>query len=402
MDIISRQQLRVRCRVGPTALTAALLSLISLGSAMATVRRVPQSYPTIQAGIDASAPGDTVLLSPGTYRGPGNRDVEFPYHGDFVIIASDGPEATIMDCEQAGRGFLFTGAYQTRATRIEGLTIENGVAPGPNPQGGAISNVGSSPTIVNCRFLSNQAYDGGALYLNVFAGVLERCVISGNRCTLPYGFGGGIFMAGASFGGAEFIDCVITNNVAFSGAGCAVTGTGLGPTYFRGCTITGNTGVHVGGIDAIDMIMERPILWGNCGEQFAAHADIRCSDVDTSGVDLYSGGYQDCVFTDPLFCSPSPCGEEGDWTLRADSPCLPEHSPCGTLIGALGMGCSGPIDGACCLPNGSCVVLEQSACDLQQGTYQGDGTLCDPNPCEPTRIESTTWGRVKARFGASD
>jgi hypothetical protein len=59
--------------------TVSLLVLIltgTTGSTLAMVRDVPESYPTIQAAIDASVPGDTVLLSPGTYRGPGNRQIE--------------------------------------------------------------------------------------------------------------------------------------------------------------------------------------------------------------------------------------------------------------------------------------------------------------------------------------
>jgi hypothetical protein len=44
---------------------------------------------------------------------------------------------------------------------------------------------------------------------------------------------------------------------------------------------------------------------------------------------------------DPLFCDP----ENGDLTLRSDSPCLPGNHPGGAacgLIGALGEGCAPP------------------------------------------------------------
>lgn len=37
--------------------------------------------------------------------------------------------------------------------------------------------------------------------------------------------------------------------------------------------------------------------------------------------------------------------------------------------------------GACCLAGGACSVLSQTACVQQSGVYQGNGTLCSPNPC---------------------
>lgn len=39
--------------------------------------------------------------------------------------------------------------------------------------------------------------------------------------------------------------------------------------------------------------------------------------------------------------------------------------------------------GACCFDDGSCVVESESDCIGAGGTYQGDGIMCDPNPCTP-------------------
>jgi hypothetical protein len=36
--------------------------------------------------------------------------------------------------------------------------------------------------------------------------------------------------------------------------------------------------------------------------------------------------------------------------------------------------------GACCFGT-SCSILTAAACSLLGGVYQGDGTLCSPNPC---------------------
>jgi hypothetical protein len=37
--------------------------------------------------------------------------------------------------------------------------------------------------------------------------------------------------------------------------------------------------------------------------------------------------------------------------------------------------------GACCSADGTCQVIAAAACADQGGTYQGDNTTCDPNPC---------------------
>jgi hypothetical protein len=53
--------------------------------------------------------------------------------------------------------------------------------------------------------------------------------------------------------------------------------------------------------------------------------------------------YANALFADPLFCDPIPCADApttlGDYSVREDSPCLPENNLCGELIGALGEGC---------------------------------------------------------------
>jgi hypothetical protein len=49
-------------------------------------------------------------------------------------------------------------------------------------------------------------------------------------------------------------------------------------------------------------------------------------------------------------------------------------------------------EGACCLLDGTCLIGPEADC---QGQYQGDGTVCDPNPCEQTPVVPTTWGVIK-------
>jgi len=376
-----------------------LFILISLASSAAqgTTRFVPETYPTIQDAIDHSVPGDTVLLSPGTYSGPGNRDIELRGK-DLVVTSRAGAEETVIDCQHAGRGF-YLHETETRAARIEKITIQNGEA----YDGGAIYCSLSSPTISECRLLNNHASAGAGLYSLVFDGVLDRCLIYGNQAG---DYGGGLCL---TLGFCQISNCVITGNWSYEGGGIFYND-GYSPTLVN-CTITANLATDGGGIYSMDPVsMERCILWGNCAFLDAkdfwvgAGADIHCSDVDLTGVDVVFGVVQYdpyCVHADPVFCGPWPCGltVHGDWTLNGDSPCVPEHSPCGQLIGALPQACPWvPPNGACCFPDGTCLVTSGQECEVLQGLYMGDSTLCQPNPCQPVPIESTTWGRIKMGF----
>ena len=57
----------------------------------------PADFSTIQAAIDDSNDGDTVLVADGTYTGDGNRDIDF--HGKAIIVKSEnGPQNCIIDC----------------------------------------------------------------------------------------------------------------------------------------------------------------------------------------------------------------------------------------------------------------------------------------------------------------
>lgn len=328
---------------GPSALLqlearSATPSVASLGS----VRHVPEEYPTIQAAVDASRTGDTVLLGPGTYTGPGNRDIEF--HGvDLIVTSEGGPEETIIDCERAGRGF-YLHEGETRAARIEGLTIRNGYRYEYPAAGGAILCFQASPTIANCRLLWNESrMEGGALALLIFDGVVEECIVAGNYAAGATG-GGGVC---ARFSGSgEIIHCLIYGNWGSPGGGICFDGDTS--VRMRGCTIAGNLATHGGGVSA-DLVLrlERCIVWDNCaflsGDEIeCAYGAFTCCDIDTTGIEATGTlEYIDGLCQDPLFCDPYLCGwmDQGDWSLDAASSCLPQNSPCGELIGALGQGC---------------------------------------------------------------
>jgi len=80
--------------------------LSSITPAGAATIKVPADQPTIQAGIDAAVNGDTVLVADGTYKGEGNKGIDFK--GKAITVQSqNGPGSCIIDCEGEGRGFYF-------------------------------------------------------------------------------------------------------------------------------------------------------------------------------------------------------------------------------------------------------------------------------------------------------
>ncbi|MGQ0720531.1 MAG: right-handed parallel beta-helix repeat-containing protein [Candidatus Eiseniibacteriota bacterium] len=94
---------------------------------------VPAEYPTIQAAVDASVAGDSVLVAPGTYT-----DSEIRIFGSFPrlacvylkdgvrILSEQGPDATTIDMLQVvyfQENVIFGDTLLTRQTSVEGFTI---------------------------------------------------------------------------------------------------------------------------------------------------------------------------------------------------------------------------------------------------------------------------------------
>ena len=134
-------------------ITGVGLSLILFCSvASAITIRVPSEQPTIQTGIDASVQGDTVLVAEGTYTGTGNKNLDYGGRA-ITVLSENGPEYTIIDCENSGRGFCFDSGEDSFA-RLEGFTICHGNV---GNVGGGIRCYDSSPIITNCTVSNNTA-----------------------------------------------------------------------------------------------------------------------------------------------------------------------------------------------------------------------------------------------------
>lgn len=196
-------------------------------------------YPTIQAAIDASVNGDTIILTPGRYTGDDNRDID--YLGKAITVRSTDPndpnivETTIIDCNtirREHRGFEFHLGEDANSV-LNGLTITKGYA----KYGGGINCKSASPLLINCSIIANVGKTGGGIYCADSNAIIINCNITDNSAP----GGGGIFSTG---GKPTIIKCKISRNLSLSPHGI---GRGAGIRCYRSsptitnCIFSGNT-----------------------------------------------------------------------------------------------------------------------------------------------------------------
>ena len=230
-------------------LTAVLLVVFFLfTTATATTWYIqPDTFgdaPTIQAGIDSSTSGDTVLLANGTYTGNGNRDID--YRGKAITVRSENgdPALCVIDCQGSRlcthRGFYFFRGEGSGSV-LEGVAVVNGYKGIWESGGGILCVSGSSPSITNCNISGNSSGWGSGIGCQS-AGTsptIADCEISGNN---SWNSGGGVSAAEHSH--PTLINCIITGNSAERGAGLNIYESDITLTD---CTISDNIAEDQGG-----------------------------------------------------------------------------------------------------------------------------------------------------------
>ncbi len=188
----------------------------------------------IQDAIDASVPGDIVVVRDGTYTGTGNWDISF--NGKAITVRGEnGPENCIIDLqEDPHAGFIFNHG-ETNQARLVGLTIQNGYL-------GAVYILDASPSISDCEIKNNGAQGINAEGISL--ATIDHCFISGNH---NLGEGGGIFTNGHNAdysAGVTISNCTIVNNSSYSNGG-GITAEGV--TTIQNCVISNNSSDGPGG-----------------------------------------------------------------------------------------------------------------------------------------------------------
>jgi len=191
-----------------------IMVVVAFLPASATIINIPGDYLAIQAGINASSDGDTVLVQPGTYV----ENVDFNGHnivlGSLFLTTADTNyiEQTVIDGGGVSRVITFENGENNTASLL-GFTIQNG----NSSLGGGIRCLSSSPTISNNIVLNNNSDFGGGINCQYSSPDIISNIISDNTSS---GNGGGISCAYGS-------DANISNNLISRNSARTVGGGGI-------------------------------------------------------------------------------------------------------------------------------------------------------------------------------
>ncbi len=174
-----------------------------------TIIHVPGDFPTIQAAIDASLTGDTILVASGTYT----ENIDY-LSKDITVTSELGPLPTIINGGHSGSvvnigplgrliGFTLTNGYGIGAGAYAngvGTVIENNIFLNNAQEGGywgaAIAGNSSSPIINRNIFINNscdeQFLSGVVAFVNESEPLITNNIFRDNPCrainmTIPVG-----------------------------------------------------------------------------------------------------------------------------------------------------------------------------------------------------------------------
>lgn len=359
---------------------------------------VPESYPSIQAAIDASSDGDTVLVSPGSYL----------EHVDFLgkaveLRSSDGPMVTTI-CGRGSGPVVFAEGV-SGACSVQGFSIEGGFA-GPSlglGLAGGISAVNcEAVTVTDC--VIRDCVGGGTVAGAGFAGPGGLLMFSSHylieNCTIESNLGGDTVDAPNSRGGSGGCDLIGgSGSIRYCHIGDNQGG--------RGAPVSGSTRGGTGGLE-VESSFDSVLVFG-CSIEGNRGGLVASSGPSTNGGvgGLRANGarirVERCSITANIGATDGPGGGvagAGGIELRVDgSPSSPPSDLVGCLIagnvggdianGAPGTGGTGGAGGLL-VDNGRALVTNCTIVDNFGGTRGAGGVAVAAT--EATLTNCLIWG----------
>lgn len=395
-------------------LAAALLWVILPGLSAAGEHSIRPDglgdFVTIQAGVDAAAPGDTLVLEDGVFTGPGNRDIRFDGK-DVVVRSRNGASAVTLDAQGASgdpHRLFRLDAGETQASRIEGLTLTGGFVEGPFPEcggGGILVLSGSHPVITHCVFDGNEAgFQGFGAGLLAY----DDCDITLTDCTFTNGesgwYGGGFTLRLNSDALVERVT-VTHNHSIHAGGGASITGSNA---ILNDCVFAFNSTdeAHGGGLlikaGALP-VLTRCVFYRNDAFFGGAmglgnYPDVQAVDCLFLGNTALQGGAIS-IDQDPSSLTLTNCTFALNRSAGLARHILDSTNATCTIVrclfdqgcggsGAIWVSTSATLDIDCCvLPGGSSEILGQGTITYGADNVDADPMFCAPDSCdfvEPT------------------
>jgi len=297
----------------------------------------PADFDNIQEALLAAAPGDTLVVGPGTYPGPLVADQ------DVVLRSTHGREATVLDGENTVR--VLEVRLLPVLVDVKGFTIVNSVGCYIHngrlvatdclfTNNGTITHYNDSnarTTFTGCRFEGNPSVVVSSLVWKKFTG----CQFIGNDGPVLYCSNSSLLVS----------ECLFVDNTSTDrGAAIGVGYHGHANVYrstFHNNHSPPNTATIFDRYNPQDhyLRVEGCIFSGETGGWALESPDIAGCNLfwDNAQGSVMNGapGPTDIV-ADPQFCG----ALSGDFTVAETSPAAPQGNPCGELIGAYPVGCT--------------------------------------------------------------
>jgi len=287
--LVNRRTARLLAPLATAALTLGLT-----GTAHSTTYSVDHAgsadFLTIQEAVSVCADGDTVVILPGTYTGPGNRDID-PGTANIHICSQDGRGSVTIDCEELARAFYIHGGQDT-TTVLSGLVITGG---NDEDEGGAL-RVGESSSVKITNSIIRECvadYRGGAI--NITGGLLvaRSCSFTGCRSRS----GGGIYARDATcvLYNCSFVLCKYTYAQQSEGGGVYAEDTEclIHRCLFKRCIARTGAGAKIIGGQAD--IRDSEFFWGYGPDGGGAVYAERCNPVISACVFRRNISLQGCA-----------------------------------------------------------------------------------------------------------